>query len=212
MIKFFKTLILLCILYEASGQSSLGYQLFYRVMDYPNWSNKPVDQLLPGSVTTFPNHVGLGVEYTRQIRKTSLNSWVISFNADLSLPDDGEIGLANAVVQGGYRLYPFNQEDCDCPSFYQTGSLFSRGFNITPRAGVNALWLIDDSLQMLLTGGVDLGLDIPLNKKTTITPLLGFSATSYAENKSFVPAYQKSNINSINIGLKLVKHMSKRRY
>ena len=209
--KWFIVIFFLVKLTSVEAQSTLGYQVFHRFMDYPNWNNKPIDMIPPQELAKFSDHAGLGVEYTKQLKKTSLNAIVASFAADYSLPFNRSGDFANVHLLAGYRFYPFNQEDCDCPSFYQTGSIFSRGFNLTPRAGLNILWLIDDHFQYLFAGGVDMALDIPLNKTTTISPFAGINVTSYARNPALVQEYQKSNINSINLGVKLIKNLPKKK-
>jgi hypothetical protein len=192
-------------------QSQIGGFLGYRFMDYPNWSGKPLLSSNVGEVAAFKNNIAIGLEYTKQLNKTSLNSWVVTASIDKSLTNTTYANMGNFALQGGYRFFPFNQEDCDCPSFYQTGSTFSRGFNITPHVGANALWISGQSIQIQMVGGVDVGLDIPLNKAYTISPFVGINVTSYARHEGLGTPELSSNTNSLTVGIKGFVFRGKRR-
>jgi hypothetical protein len=196
----------------AIGQSHVGLGAGYKFVDYPNWSNKSILNSQIGEVADFKNHVFFGIEYVKQLKKSSLNALVVLLNVDKSLASRSYANMSNISIQTGYRLYPFNQQDCDCPSFYQTGSIFSRGFNMTPRLGANLLKIKNQSSQLQIIGGVDLSLDIPLSKITGISPFVGISLTSYATNNQLIESDNLSNANSLLLGVKVIHTLPNRQY
>lgn len=193
-------------------QAHIGLSAGYKFVDYPNWNYQPISNSQSGELAIFSNNIFIGVEYIKQIKKTSLNAWVLQMNLDKSLSNITYANIINLSLQLGYRFYPFNQQDCDCPSFYQTGSVFSRGFNISPRIGTNTIKIIDEQYQFQIIGGVDLSLDIPINKFISIGPYTSISLTSYAKNYKLLEITRLSNANSIQIGMKLIRALPSKQY
>ena len=193
------------------SQSQLIYKIGYKFLDYPNWKGQPLAHDVNGGVATFSNHLGVGLEYSKQIKRTSLNSLVFSINGDKSFSNTTYSDIYNIGIHLGYRFYPFNQQDCDCPSFYQTGSIFSRGFNITPWLGGNGVKIKDEAIQAQFLGGIDLSLDLPFNKQLSLAPYMGVSLSSYIDHTK-IQNNTSSNVNSLTFGVRLIQNLIKKRY
>lgn len=188
------------ILLPFTGQSQLGYSIFGKNPSYFDWEGK---QLVNGDQkASFAPILGayLDYEYQPSKEKNLLILTQLGYNKSISNIDYRNITMLTLGV--GLKFFPFHfSGDCDCPRFYQDGTWFSRGFFLSaiPKVGRFSL---DGVGSMQGLGELQLGIEIPMNKKTAISPFLSLEFGSPTNNQFILPSGTKSSLSSIGIGIR----------
>lgn len=174
----------------------------YENNDYINWNNKVISDV--NGISTLYNSApsyGLGLRYFIQPDKERQMYYYGFAGFSTSSSPVFYYRFSNLMAGLGLRFFPFNMEgDCDCPSFYQEGNLFSRGFNLSLGASYNSFQQSTHSRQSQLLVDAQAGVKIPLGKIIAVQPFIGFVFGTGVLNEDLLLS-PTSTLNQIKAGL-----------
>lgn len=195
-------IVLTAIGYPTFGQIELEAR--YENNDYINWNNQVISDV--NGISTFYNSApsyGLGLRYFMQPDKERQMYYYGFGGVSTSSSPVSYYQFSNLMAGLGLRFFPFNMEgDCDCPSFYQKGNFFSRGFNLSLGASYNSFGQNNHPRQSQLLADAQAGIKVPIGKYLAIQPFVGFVFGTGVINEDLLLS-PKSTLNQIKAGLQI---------
>lgn len=203
-------ILLLLSAFPTFGQFELEAR--YENNDYINWNNQVISEVngISTYYTSAPSY-GLGLRYFLQPDKERQMYYYGFAGVSTSSSPVSYYQFTNISAGLGLRFFPFNmQGDCDCPSFYQEGNFFSRGFNLSLGTNYNSFGQNKHPRQSQILVDAQAGIKIPLGKKLAVQPFVGFVFGTAVINEDLL-LNPKSTLNQIKAGLQISIQKQSRR-
>lgn len=172
--------------------------------NYLDWHGKNLANPSPETLAEFDGLKAIGVdaEYLIQPDKERQFYYLGNIGVDFSLGNADYQKVIYPHLGIGILFYPFNMNgDCDCPSFYQEGTFFSRGLHFAVKANGGLLKLKDQKGQIQGLFEANVGLNIPINKTQSLAPFVGFAIGTGVSNQWLVEQNQ-STLNQLLLGVR----------
>lgn len=183
------------------AQSQLGFSLVGKNPSYYDWEGKKALNGVENANFKTMIAAYLDYEYQPSKDKNLLLLSQVGYNRSLSKIDYRNISMITFGL--GIKFFPFHFiGDCDCPRFYQEGTWFSRGFFISATPKVSR-FILDGLGATQGIGELELGIELPLNKKTALSPFLSLEFGSPVKNHLLIPSPTESSFTSIGLGIRI---------
>lgn len=203
-----------------AGSAQVGITAGYvRLLTASEWFDA-VGESTRSSLEQMPGwQVGLDYWWRLKKKRIEFTAEGNFLHSDSELLNIGEMSLDMLALQLNTNLYPFDfGNDCNCPTWSNTGNAFSKGLFAQLIAGVvynnqqysEAGITLDDS-QITFRLGAGVGLDIGVSDFFTITPLFRYlwhseaKFNDLAQGGGVVKTTVEKSFFGVRLGLRLDK-------
>ncbi|HPN71816.1 MAG TPA: hypothetical protein PLZ32_19960 [Saprospiraceae bacterium] len=172
--------------------------------NYLDWHGKNLANPSPETLAAFDGLKGLGLdaEYLLQPDRERQFYYLGNIGADITLGNADYQKIIYPHIGLGILFYPFNMNgDCDCPSFYQEGTFFSRGLHFALKANGGLMKLTDQKGQIQGLFEANAGINIPISKTQSLAPFVGFAIGTSVKN-ALLEDQNKSTLNQLIFGVR----------
>lgn len=207
------TILVFCIALQIQAQSEI--EVRYESNDYINWNNKYIVDANGQIFDDYESRPSYGISYRYKIQpdKERQVIYYAGLGYSTNLANEAHYKISAISVGTGVRFFPFNMNaDCDCPSFYQEGNLFSRGFFLSLGVSGASVKIYNQDSKIQALAEATAGVSIPISKTLNLQPFIGFAFGTGIVNQNLAPDPNPiSTLNQLRFGLQFSLQRAKRR-